>query len=388
MRRLKILYVIGTLDVGGTERQLVDLVTRLDRRRFDPVVVCLTSGDELVGRLRHAGIRIEIIGLRKPGKRTGPLVAHLIGIPKRLARFFGTVRAERPDIVHGMLFWAYTFAAFAAWLARVPVVVASRRSLSNFKKGKPHYAWLERAANRRTDVFVANSAAVRRDVLGEERVPPERVRVIYNGIDPALYASSPDAELRRALIPDHGERVAIVVANFISYKGHRVFLDAWRRVLDVWPDAVALLVGDGPTRLECQQLAASLGLGESVRFLGTRHDVPQLLSIAAIAVHPSFEEGFSNAILEAMAAGLPVIATAVGGSPEVIEEGVTGHLIPARDAGAIFDAISDLFRDHERARRMGEAGRCRVARRFSMDVTVREYESLYEELAGRAVPSR
>jgi glycosyltransferase involved in cell wall biosynthesis len=385
VRRLKILYVIGTLDVGGTERQLVELVTRLDRARFDPVVLCLASGDELVDRLRNAGVRVEIIGLRKPAKRTGPLVGHVLDIPGRVARFFRNVRVERPDIVHGMLFWAYTFAAFAARLAHVPVVIASRRSLSNFKRGKRHYVWLERAANGMTDLFVANSMAVKNDVLSSEGVAPGRVRVIYNGIDPALYESLPREALRDALVPGAGSRVAIVVANFISYKGHPVFLEAWRRVLDAWPDAVALLVGDGPTRTECEALAARLSLGESVRFLGTRHDVANLLGVSAIAVHPSFEEGFSNAILEAMAAGLPLVATAVGGNAEAVEEGVNGHLIPPRDPRAMFEAIADLFGDPARARRMGDAGRRRIVERFSMSVTVREYESLYEELGARAI---
>lgn len=388
MSRLKILYVIGTLDVGGTERQLVDLVTRLDRSRFNPVVLCLASGSELVEQLRKADVRVEIIGLRRPARRTASLPGHLRDTVARARRFFSLVRRERPDIVHGMLFWAYTLGAFAARLARVPVIVASRRSLSNFKHGKPHYRWIERAANHLTHVFVANSAAVRQDVLATERISPERVRIIYNGIDPRPYRVTPDGVLRQSLNLGAGTPVAIVVANFISYKGHTVFLEAWRRIVDVWPEAVALLVGDGPTRSACETQVARLALGGAVRFLGTRHDVPHLLALATVAVHPSFEEGFSNAVLEAMSAGLPVIATDVGGNSEAVVDGVSGRIVPPRDASAIFESVSDLFGSPERAKRMGETGRRSVEDRFSMSVMVRHYESLYEDLGAGAPEAR
>jgi glycosyltransferase involved in cell wall biosynthesis len=361
----------------------VDLVVRLDRSRFEPVVCCLASGDELVERLRTAGIRVEIIGLHKPGKRSGSLPRYLADTLGRLWRFVRVVRAERPDVVHGMLFWAYTFAALAGRAAGVPVIVASRRSLANFKRGKPHYVWLERIANRLTHVFVANSAAVRDDVLAQENLSPSRVRVIYNGIDSAAYQVPPGDGLRASLGLTAGRPVAIVVANFIPYKGHAIFLDAWRRLLDVHPNAVALLVGEGPARKTCEARAEELGMTGSLRFLGTRHDVPALLALADVAVHPSLEEGFSNAILEAMAAGRPLVATAVGGNPEAVRDGVSGRIVPPADADALYAAVRELFDDPARAAAMGLEGQRIVARTFSMAATVKAYEALYSELAGR-----
>ena len=370
--RLKVVYVIGALDVGGAEGQLIALAQGLDSARFEPVIVCLAQAGALAGRIERGRVRLESVALRglSPWRQPGQILARF----GRLVRF---LRRERPDVVHGFLFHGYVLGTAVARLCRVPVVVQSRRSLGIFKAGRPHYVALERLATRFTDMVVANSEGVREDAIRREGLPRGKTLVIYNGVD-AHAVVPPDPDLVKAL---EGARPVVgVVANLIGYKGHRFFLEAWSTVLRAHPAAVALLVGDGPLRAELEALVRERGLGASVRFLGARPDVTAILSLVDLVVHPSLQEGFSNAILEAMAAGKPVVATAVGGSPEAIADGETGLLVPPEDSAALAGAMLRLLGEPGTAARMGEAARRRAATEFGMARMVEQYEALYERL--------
>lgn len=387
-RRIKILYVIGTLDVGGTERQLVELVSRLDGARFEPAVCCLSSGGSLEAELKTRDIPVHVVNFR--GFRTARrgLIRSAPEVICALFRFWRLLRNQRPDIVHGLLFWAYIIGTFAARAAGVPIIVSSRRSLGNFKADKPHYLVLERIANRMTDLVIANSEAVRRDAIREEGLPADKVMVIHNGLELPPFGLSPDEDLRQSLGLGRGVPVIGVVANFIHYKGYQFFLEAWGAVVKRFPRNVALLVGEGPLRRELEARVEAMGLGKSVRFLGTHQDVPALLALMDLVVHPSLEEGFSNAILEAMAAGKPVVATAVGGNPEAVVHGETGFLVPPRDSQALAEAMVWLLDHPTEAARFGEAGRRRVAERFELGAMIRQYEAVYERLVAEKCPDR
>jgi glycosyltransferase involved in cell wall biosynthesis len=377
---VKVAYVIGTLDPGGAEGQLVALATSLDRRRFAPTVYCASGSGALAGPLVAAGIPVQSFGLRGLS-----VWRHPLAVGRRLGRLVAALRHDRPDIVHGFLFHGYVLGALAARWAGAPVVVASRRSLGNFKGHKPHYRAAEGLANRLTDLVIANSEAVREDTLRREGLPAEQVIVIHNGLALARFDRPPDEELRRRLGIDKAPVVVGVVANFIPYKGHRFFLDAWAEVVGRAPEAVALLVGDGIGRREVEARAGAMGLGGSLRFLGSRLDVPDILSVVDLLVHPSLEEGFCNAILEAMAAGKPVVATAVGGNPEAVVDGETGLLVPPGDGRALAEAIGWLLDRPEQAAGFGRAARRRVAERFELSRMVKQYETVYDSLlAARA----
>jgi glycosyltransferase involved in cell wall biosynthesis len=372
--KVKLLYVIGTLDVGGAEGQLVQLATRLNRERFAPVVCCLSSSGPLARLLRDGGIPVEVIGFHGFRFRREPWK-----VVSRLFRLISFARKEQPLIVHGFLFWAYILGTYAAKLAQVPVVITSRRSLGNFKEGNIRHLLIERVANRMTDVIVANSEAVKADVVRQERVAPQMVRVIRNGVDATRYENPTASAFRAALgIPD-GSAIVSVVARLYDYKGHQFFLEACRDISRRWPTTTFLLIGDGPLRRPLEEMTRTLGLQQQVRFLGTRSDVPELLALTDVAVLPSLEEGFPNAILEAMAAAKPVVATQVGGIPEAVVHGETGFLVPPRDSSALASAIGRLLEDPTLRTAMGLAGKQRVTERFTFARMVTEMEALYEE---------
>lgn len=382
--RIRVLYVIGTLDIGGAESQLVQLASQLSRRGFAPAVCCLSSVGPLAADLEQAGVPVVTVGFRGAKQKRGlARVRAAAAVPLAMWRLVRLVKEARVTIIHGFLFHGYVLAAAVGWLLRVPVVVASRRSLSLFKTGRLSYRLAERVTNRWTDAIIANSEAVRQDAIRTERLSPTDVLVIHNGLDPARYSNSPDEALRRQL-GLNGRPVAIVVANFIHYKGHRWFLDAWASVLRTCPSATALLVGDGPERGAAEIRAAELGLGEGVQFLGSRRDVPQLLALADVFVHPSLEEGFSNAVLEAMASACPVVVTNVGGTPEAVIDGKTGWVVPPRDAMALADAMVRVLAAPDRGRAMGKAGQRRVHERFTQTVMTEQYRSVYLDLVAKA----
>jgi glycosyltransferase involved in cell wall biosynthesis len=383
--RIRILFVIGTLDVGGAERQLVEMTTNLDSA-FEPAVCCLTRGGPLVSELEQAGVPVFVIGLRGVRNQRGlRQLGALFSVPGALMAFFRHLRQFRPHVVHGVLFHAYVLAAAAASLARVPVVITSRRSLSHFKRSRPLYRLVEGFANRRTDRIIANSEAVRLDTVSSEGLPQERVDVIYNGLDLRLYERPVCQTLRDALQLGEGP-VALTLANLIPYKGHADLLEAWASVCAFEPSATLLLAGDGPARPALEAQARQLRLDNRVRFLGLRRDVPELLTVADLLVHPSHQEGFCNALLEAMAAGKPVVATAVGGNAEAVSDGATGYIVPARDAPELASAVLRVLGSTDRGRAMGARGKLRVGELFGREVMVRRYEATYRAaLAAKGV---
>jgi len=380
--RIRILYLIGSLERGGTEGQLADLVLRLPRDRFEPAICCLNGTGPHADRVVAAGVAVE--DLRFGGFQ------HFLTIGSEhpvagVARLLRAIRRARPDILHAQLFWAYMLGPIAARVAGVRHVIAGRRSLLEFRKAIPAPLRLvDRVCSRRlTDLFIANSEAVRQETIRVERIPAEKILVIHNGLDLSRFdGRSKAGERTRLGLPGDAPIVA-VVANLIHYKGHRWFLEAWADIVRRIPNAVALLAGDGPLRPTLEDTTRRLGLDRSVRFLGRCQDVEGVLAAADVLVHPSLEEGFSNAILEAMGASRPVIATRVGGNPEAVEDGVTGLLVPSRDSPALARATLDLLGDPVRASALGAAGRRRVEQEFTLSRMVARYEQVYAEMVGQ-----
>ncbi len=286
--------------------------------------------------------------------------------PGRIGQLARLFRAHRIDVVHTHDDAPLVYGMPAAWWAGV------RRRIHTH-----HHGRLERVS-RRQELLVRWAARLTRHFVcvsddsaryaRERGVPANRVMTLHNGIDLARF-------------PFHGPRPdgpIVTVARLSPEKDIANLLHAIRQVADAAPEVRLEIAGDGPCRAELEQLAGELRLGEQVRFLGEVRDVPELLGRARLFVLPSQTEGVSLTILEAMARGLPVVTTRVGGNPEVVCEGETGLLVPARDSPALARAILQVYHDAEGARRLGEAGRRRVENHFDVRQMVARYEALYE----------
>lgn len=381
---LSILFVIGDLAVGGTESHLVRILPGLTRAGFRPVVYTLTHRADLASRIRPAGIELITPPLASAVRGLPLPVLRALLLPLTMARLWWLMRRRRPDIVHCFLPAGYLVGGVCALLAGRPIRVMSRRSLSTYQRQHRLLAQLERWLHPRMSAVVANSRAVLAD-LAAEGAPPERIGLIYNGIEAVNLAElSPRSEVRGRLGIDSAALVLTIVANLIPYKGHGDLLEALAGIAGMLPaDWVLLCAGrDDGIGPALRTQARTLGLDGHVRWLGERPDVIELLHASDVEILPSHEEGFSNAVLEGMAVGLPMVVTRVGGNPEAVVHGVTGLVVPPRDPQAMMAAVLDLARDPARRHRMGEAGRRRVEELFSLDACVDRYARLYRTLSG------
>jgi len=288
----------------------------------------------------------------------------------------------KPAVVHSYLPLGTFVGSLAGRISRVPLVISAKRALGTHQDRHALLRTLDLAANSLSHRVTVNSVAVRDDVISRDHLDPLRVDLIYNGIDTRPFeAVSPMRErIRKEMGVRPSEVVVTVIANLIPYKGHFDFLKSASIVADELPTVWFWLVGEDRGILpDLEQMARRLGIAHRVKFMGRRYDVPELLAASDLSVLPSHEEGFSNVILEAMAAGRPVVATSVGGNPEAVLDGVTGWLVPPRSHEKLAVKMIDLLRDPEKAKRWGERGRERAKERFSMERMVEEHLRLYQQ---------
>ncbi len=370
------MIVIGALDVGGAETHLAQVLPRLVADGFEIAVHTLTGRGALAAPLEAAGVRV----VAPPGSEVGAKAGGFVGRGLRalraglsLARF---MREWRPDVVHFFLPESYLVGAPIALLASNAKRVMSRRSLNDYQAKHPLLAKLERALHKRMDAVLGNSAAVTAQLI-DEGAPRDRVHLIRNGIDLARFANPKP-------VPRPADKVVIAcVANLIPYKGHADLIDALARVPRT-PDWELWCVGrDDGIGAALQARAQAAGIGDRVKLLGARSDVPDLLATADLAVLASHEEGFPNAVLEAMAARRAVVGTQAGGIPEAIDDGKTGLIVPSRDSTALGAALARLIADVTLRTSMGEAGRARVEAEFSLEACATAYAAFYRAIVSR-----
>ena len=304
---------------------------------------------------------------------------------------YSFARQWRPQIAHFFLPGPYLLGAPVAMAAQIPIKIMSRRSLAHYQQNWLGARLAERVLHARMNAIVGNCRAILRELM-LEGVPETKLRLIYNGIESEV----PRQERRtaRAALDLADEAlIGIVVANLIPYKGHRDLIEALALAAPKLPPTWRVLcVGaDNDLRPELEALAAAKGVAGNVRFLGQRFDVDRLLEAADFGVLPSrANEGFSNAILESMRAGLPMIVTDVGGNAEAVVNGETGIVVPPANPAELAAALLRMAEDPALRRKLGEAGRQRVATQFTLDACVAKYRTLYDELltSGRRVTSR
>ena len=369
--RIKLLKMLTNFHIGGTERQVANLALGIDASRFDLHLACLRHSGELLEEL-------ETLRVPRPEFRIGSLYSpKTLWQAMRLARY---VRRNLIQIVHSYGFYPNVFAVPAAKLAGASIVVASIRDTGDALT--PLQKRVQKVVCRLADCVLVNAEAIREKLI-EQGYDPGKIVVIRNGITLSRFAREHrGATLRRELGLPLSAQLVIVFCRLNQLKGIQYFLEAAITLAGRFPDARFLVVGDGASRKELEEQACRWGLGQRTVFTGFRVDIPELLSEAAVTVLPSLSEGLSNSLLESMAAGVPVVAARVGGNPEVIEHGVTGLLVPPRDAAALAAATGRLLEDKDLAASLGEAGRRRVAELFSVERSVRETEHLYQRLVG------
>ena len=360
-KAVRIILLITELNVGGAERALARTVTGLSRDRYNPLVACLYDPGVVADQIRASGV--QVIDLRAKGKWD-------LSVAWRLYRL---LRHEHPAILHTWMFHANVLGRILGRLAGVPIIISSERTMGQESRWR---YWLNRLTDPLTDRVVCVSQQVADFAVQEVGIPQHKIVVIPNGINLREFDRLPAKQQARAALELPYDRALIgTVARLDPVKRLDVLLQAMASVKSVG----AVIIGDGPERARLEALRKQLGLVERVRFVGQQSNVPEWLAAMDLFVLSSDWEGMSNALLEAMAASLPVVATAVGGTSGVVD-GVTGLLVPPRDPDALAEAIIALLQDRERAEAMGRAGRERVERYFSVERMVQQTEALYEEL--------
>ncbi len=350
---------------AGTERLVAALATRLDHRLFEPHVCCFEESARLANLSRH--LRTALFPLGRVYSPAGL---------RTIWRFRRYIVQNQIDVVHSFMTRADIFGVLAALGLRRVVVVTSRLNTGYWYT--PAYKRLFRILNHYTAHVVTNSAYAKKVVAAAEKLAPDKITVLYTGVDLARYSSSSgDPSVAVSLGVPSDAQVVGVVANYRPVKDLALFLKSAHIVAAAAPRAAFLLVGKGELRPELEKLALELKIGDRVFFSDGRGSVPDYLARMSVACLSSLSEGLPNAILEYMAAGLPVVATDVGGNSELVADGVTGYLVRGRTPEAFAEPIIRLLRDDALRTAMGQKGLERARTEFDLSAAVRRLEHFY-----------
>ncbi|MBI3447973.1 MAG: glycosyltransferase [Acidobacteria bacterium] len=353
---------------GGTQTQVMELLAALDRRAWSPTLCALHLDDALKRHL--APLRVPIVDLHLRGWFRPATLSAVASVASRM-------RADRVRVVHAFLRDGNLFGAAAARRAGVPYIT-SVRNLD--LRRRPLDLALSRWAHRGAAAVTFNSRQVRDLVVTRERIPLARTRIIANGIGEVPAAT--DQPAGADPWPAEASPRLLCVASLSAKKGHPYLLEAFSRLRRTHPGAALVIAGSGPERPSLEGRVRALGLAGSVILAGHRDDARALLARADLLLLASIEEGMPNVLIEAMAAGIPQVATGVGAVPETIDEGITGYVVPPRDPILLASRAERILSDGDLRRRMSAASRERFTLRFGRDRMAREHEALYVAVAG------
>jgi L-malate glycosyltransferase len=367
--KVRLFKFLNFFCIGGTERQFVNLVKRLDPSRFDVGIGCFQKIGPFLADIEACGRPVTVFQIKSM------LSCEALRRQLQFARF---LRQSRIQVLHTYGWWANVFGIPAAKLARVPVTIASIRDMGAHLT--PMQCRIQQAVCRLADCVLVNSDSVR-DWLLMQRYSSKKIRVIRNGIEePSANNAAKPVNVREEYgVPPEAPLIA-TICRLNRVKAVNDLLDAAALVIKEHPAARFMIIGDGPDREALMEQAQRSSISSRVIFTGFRSDTAQILPQLTISVLSSLTEGLSNTLLESMGAGVPVVATRVGGNTEIVAEGITGLLVPPRDPISLKQAICRVLEDPVLAARMGSAGRQRIHRQFSVDNTVRETETLYLDL--------
>jgi glycosyltransferase involved in cell wall biosynthesis len=385
--RVRVVTLIDHLPAGGgAERLAAEVAARLDPDRYESVL-CVSRAPKDPA-MASATESADLERLHAQGLRVLPLGRSSTYAVWNWRPLLAALREQRVDVLHAHKHGSNIWGSLLGRIARTPVVLAHEHTWSF--EGNPMRRFLDRnLIARLCDRVIAVSRDDRRKMIELEGIPPDRVEFVPLGID-ALAPPSPDDDLRLDLGIDAEAPVIGAVGRLTPQKGLPALLEAARILRPSFPDLRVLIVGEGELRGELEESVARFGLGETVTLTGFRADIPNVLASLDVAVLSSEWEGSPLAVLEYMDAACPIVATRVGGVPDLIEDGVEGRLVPTRDPSALSEAVGSLLRDRRAARRLGEAARDRRRREFTIQNTVRRIEALYDDLlsASQRAPER
>ena len=366
MKACKVLHIISGLQPGGTEKFLVKLIEAWKGKDFEHAVIAFDDGI-----LKENFARLGISPIILTQKNWYDF--------RFLSLLFVSVKKLKPDIIHCRnATHVIIYGSIVAKILNLPLVV-SVHGHPDFLAGSSFIKRLWYVVQKRSDKIVTVSNSLKDVLIRKGGIRPDKITVIHNGIGLVNTQCDPimEQKMRQELSIDNSDRIIGCVGTLRSVKGHKYLIQAMPLILDKFPHTCLVLVGDGPLRNDLERLAEKLKVRERIMFLGYRPDVSELMNIFDIFILPSLSEGLSNVLLEAMAASKPVIATNVGGNPEVVEDGRTGLLVPPKDPKKIAEAVNELLDNKNKRLEMGKAGLERVKEKFSISKTVREYKKVY-----------
>ncbi|MDD4899720.1 MAG: glycosyltransferase [Candidatus Omnitrophica bacterium] len=361
-KRINILYVIWSLGLGGAERALIELVKGLDKAKFTPIVCCLNDKGVFAQELEENGIKV--IALNKKRGIDFSVIGKISSIIKK----------NRIDIVHTHMWGGNLWGRIAAKLSRVPVVIATEQNVDTWKR--PYHFVSDKLLGKYTDTLVAVSENVKDFYAEKTRLNRKKIKVIYNSVNLKKYEFS---DSKRLDFIGNREITLGIIGRLVPQKGHRDFILAVKELLKDCR-VKGIVVGSGPLENELKEFSQNLGLNGNIVFIGLRQDIPELLKSIDILILPSLREGLPLTVLEAMACGVPVVATKVGGTPEVVINNHTGILIEPKDYMAIKDAVLRFMKDKDFSQQIVHNARKMVEEKFSAYAMARQHSSLYEEL--------
>jgi glycosyltransferase involved in cell wall biosynthesis len=380
VRQLRIAHVIASLMPGGAELQELALAERLSRDRFRIDFLAIAGVGEYDDRAKAADLRVFHVGERAPDDES------LVAANRRRTRMAlataRTIRREAYDIVDAWLYPADVLAAALRGLTGTPVMLSGRRNIQPHDRFGPFGGLVDRIVDRRTDAVVANSAAAAEFAVRSHHTTRSKLRIIRNGVE---LADPPTVEVRdlwrRRIGATDAEFVIGCVGNYRDIKRHALLIDAFATLAAERSDLRLVLVGEGDMRPDLERQVAALGLGDRVRLHGTELNPRPMYGAFDVVVQASMSEGLPNVLLEAAGAARPIVATAAGGSGEIVIDGETGLLVPVEDLEALTRALRRAIEDPDLRQRLGPAARAHVHATFGMARYVREWGDLYEELA-------
>ncbi len=371
-RKINVIHLVEELTIGGLEKILTAIVLNLDKEKYNVSVWCLREGGFFADKLVKEGIDVKILQISTSRN------------PLSIYKLYKLLKSHKFDIIHTHAYSAGTIGRISAFLAGIPVIISHNQNVYDYYN--KYYHFVEWLLSLITDGIICVSDEVKRFTNETQGIDSKRLLTIYNGIDNVCPVDEKDTSgLRKELGIPINHSVMGTIAQFSKKKGLAYLIKSASILLEHRKDVNFLLVGEGSIMEELKKLCINLKVEKSVIFAGERSDIPKILSLIDIFVLPSIREGLPLAVLEAMDCGKPIIATNVGGVPEIVKNGINGILVQPKDPEALYSAMKELLDDRGKIEKMGYEGKKICGKNFSSKAMVDRVEELYDKLVNEKI---